>query len=207
MQPYSMRSCSDLGLAGGPPVPPCSGDPRRVWFRSPKNFMIFFGTAPIREADPRLIPNSITPDELLKWIERTAEVDAVNPTTFTLQPNSSALSEATYYPETLTMTFKLAGRRDTRYVYRGVSPGASSFFWRRHPRARISRRTSVSNRDRLIVLPASPEDLKDDRKRCETVDGLFGQPCGPAGLTRPPQSNAHLEATSRFRHSCQARMS
>ena len=81
--------------------------------------MIFFGTALIREADPRLIPNSITPDELLKWIERTAEVDAVNPTELTPQPNTSAVSEATYYPETLTMTFKLAGRRDTRYVYRG----------------------------------------------------------------------------------------
>ena len=84
-----------------------------------------------------LIPNSITPDQLLKWIERTAGEDAVSLTELTTQRNTSAVSEATYYPETLTMTFKLAGRRDTRYVYRGVSPGASSFFWRRHPRARI----------------------------------------------------------------------
>ena len=123
-----MRSCSDSGMAGAPPVPPCAFDPRQVWFRSPKNFMIFFGTAPIREADPRLIPNSITPDQLLKWIERTAGEDAVNPTELTTQRNTSAVSEASYYPETLTMTFRLAGRRDTRYVYRGVSPGLHRFF-------------------------------------------------------------------------------
>ena len=118
MQPHSMRSCSDSGMAGAPPVPPCTGDPRPVWLPAPKNFMIFFGTATIREADPMRIPNSITPDKLLSWIERTAEEGAVNPKTLKLRPNSSSVSEATYYPETLTLTVKFAGRRDKTYVYR-----------------------------------------------------------------------------------------
>ena len=76
-----------------------------------------------------LIPNSIAPSELLSWIERTIEEGAVNPTELTIQPDSSAVSEATYYPETLTLTVQFAGRRDKTYVYRGVSPVGFIAFW------------------------------------------------------------------------------
>ena len=117
------------GLAETPPVPPLCGEAGRVSFRAPKNSVVFFGTAAIQEPDPVLIPNSVTPSELLTWIERTAEEGAVNPTKLTIQPNSSAVLEASYYPETLTLTVKFAGRRDKTYDYRGVSPAGFIEFW------------------------------------------------------------------------------
>ena len=43
-----------------------------------------------------LVPNSISPGELLSWIARTVAEGAVNPTDLTIQPNSSAVSEASY---------------------------------------------------------------------------------------------------------------